>query len=138
MARYMAARREMRRAKLIEILGGICSHCGETGNLEIDHVQPGSASFRFSGKALDRSWDKLLDELQKCQLLCHNCHRIKTVANKETGSNRIDDHGTEAVYAKGCRCEPCRRARYNARVKRGELKGTRGPRGPYKRKTMGH
>jgi hypothetical protein len=128
MSQYMRNRRLKRRDKIIQLLGGCCVRCESVDNLEIDHITPGSQEFRFSGKALDKPWQKLLDEAAKCQLFCHDCHRNKTIACGETGggSNRIDDHATEAMYMKGCRCDPCRNARYTARVARGELKGTRG------------
>lgn len=132
MALYMRERRKSRRIKLIALAGGKCIECGSVEDLEFDHRDPTTRSFHLSGKALDGKWERILEELDKCDLLCRPHHRIKTNANGEHGGghNRIDDHGTEAMYAKGCKCDPCVLARYNARVRRGELKGTRGPRKP--------
>ena len=126
MAAYMAERRRNRREKLVELLGGVCVRCDADKALDFDHIIPGSQSFRISGKALDKPWEQLLAEVKKCQLLCRPCHRIKSKECGETGGghNRIDDHATEAMYMKGCHCDPCRQARHDARVRRGDLKGS--------------
>jgi hypothetical protein len=131
MALYMRERRKSRRDKLIEMAGGQCVRCGSAERLEFDHRDRTTKSFVLSGRDLDKAWNTIVAELAKCDLLCRACHHFKTVENNETGSgsghNRIDEHGTEAMYAKGCKCVPCRIARYDARVRRGELRGTRGP-----------
>ena len=62
----------------VEYLGGCCSRCGYTGNLnafDIHHKDPSlkEIEFRASGSL---SWDKIRSELDKCVLLCANCHRI--------------------------------------------------------------
>lgn len=134
MAQYMALRRARRRQELIVLLGGQCVRCGTIELLDFDHVVPKSQSFRISGRGLDKPWPILLAEVAKCQLLCRPCHKAKSKECGETGGgwNKIDgpegfQHGTESGYMRGrCRCEPCRKARYDARVGRGELKGTRG------------
>jgi hypothetical protein len=125
MAEYMAERRRNRRKQLIEMLGGVCVRCGKGEPLDFDHIIPETKLFNISSaKALDGPWERLLQEAAKCQLLCPECHRKKSKENGELGGgqNRIDDHGTEAMYQKGCRCDFCRQARRDARVRRGELK----------------
>lgn len=132
----MADRRARRRLELAALLGGHCAHdgCEETDGLDFDHIEPGSCNFRLSGRGLDKPWPVLLAEIAKCQLLCKPHHRKKTIECGETGGgwNKIDgpdgfQHGTEPGYMRGgCRCQDCRKARYDARVVRGELKGTRG------------
>lgn len=134
MAAYMAARRRKRRKMLISILGGSCNRCETAEDLEFDHINPAEKCFQLSGKALDKPWESLLEEAKKCQLLCHEHHREKTVEHGETGGgwNKITgpegfQHGTESGYMRGgCRCDACRKARHDARITRGELKGTRG------------
>jgi hypothetical protein len=140
MAVYMAERRKTRRSKLIEMSGGKCVKCGSTDDLNFDHKDPKERSFRLNGKDLDGSWEKILEEWRKCQLLCRNCHIQKTKENDEYGEawNKgisksgefLPEHGCEASYAHGCRCEECCRARYEYKVSRGELSGARGQRGP--------
>ena len=138
MAVYMADRRKKRRQQLIEMSGGKCIRCGSTNELNFDHKDPSLQKFRLNGKMLDGSWEKILEEWGKCQLLCRPCHVQKTKEdgfapawNKGLGKDGepLPDHGCEASYIRGCRCEECARARHDARVRRGELKGE--SRGPY-------
>jgi hypothetical protein len=134
MAKYMAARRASRRATLIKQLGGHCVRCATTEDLQFDHIVPGSQAFRISGKGLDKPWSVIQAEVVKCQLLCDPCHRAKSKECGETGGgwNKIDGpdgfrHGTESGYMRGgCRCDDCSQARHDARIARGELKGSRG------------
>lgn len=66
-----------RRTKLraIEYKGGKCSRCGYIGtpNAMIFH-HSGNKSFGISQKGITRSWSKIKEELDKCVLLCLNCH----------------------------------------------------------------
>jgi hypothetical protein len=135
MREYMARRRAERRRRLIELPGGQCARCGVIDDLQFDHVDGVDREFRLNGKDLDGPWERILAEAAKCQLLCPPCHRAKSKECGETGGgwNRIDgpdgfEHGTEPGYMRGgCRCWSCRKARYDARVRRGELSGSRNP-----------
>lgn len=63
-----------------------CVICGITDYrvLEFDHINPLSKSFSISqGVHGILSWTKILAEIEKCQILCANCHKIKT--SKEQG-----------------------------------------------------
>ena len=134
MAAYMANRRANRRLGLIAWLGGKCVRCGTTVDLQFDHKDPSTMAFRLNGSALDKPWLVLVAEARKCQLLCPPHHIEKSRENGEFGGgwNKIDGpegfaHGTESGYMRGgCRKDCCRKARHDARVLRGELKGTRG------------
>lgn len=131
MAQYMRDRRARRRSALIEIAGGKCIRCGGVTDLQFDHRNRETKLFVLSGCDLDKSWEKILEELAKCDLLCDTCHRAKTVANGETGggwNRKPIAHGTLATAWKGCTCDACRTVRYENKVRKGELKGTRGPR----------
>lgn len=140
MSVYMAERRKNRRNQLIEMSGGKCQKCGSIDDLNFDHKDPKDRSFRLTGKTLDGSWEKILQEWRKCQLLCRICHIKKTKENDEYGEpwnkgiskfgDILPEHGCETSYAHGCRCEACCKARYEAKVRRGELSGVRGIRGP--------
>lgn len=47
--------------------------------LEFDHINPTSKSFGISRAVHDLfGWEKILEEIEKCQILCANCHKIKT------------------------------------------------------------
>ncbi len=70
------------RLKMLEYLEGeACVKCGIQDNrvLEFDHVDPSTKSFSIArGIADTRSWENILNEISKCQILCANCHKIKT------------------------------------------------------------
>lgn len=95
-----------RRAKLIAYLGDACAHCGSRERLEFDHVDPGEKSFDISSNLTISSAD-VRAELDKCQLLCNPCHRLKTA-----GENAGWTHGTMYGWMKKkCTCEECDAAR---------------------------
>ncbi len=53
-----------------------CVKCGEQENicLEFHHLNPEKKEFTI-GSAVSRSWDVIEKELQKCVILCSNCHK---------------------------------------------------------------
>jgi hypothetical protein len=64
-----------KKLKAIEQLGGRCQVCGETRPwiLEFHHSEEENKENQISFlKHL--SWEKLVKELVKCELLCRNCH----------------------------------------------------------------
>lgn len=63
----------------IEYLGGCCSSCGGTFHpsvYEFHHKDP-TTKDRDPSKMMSLSHEKLQNELDKCVLLCANCHRIE-------------------------------------------------------------
>jgi len=71
-----------RRRKLkqlaVEYLGGSCVKCGynkSVSALDFHHVDPTTKSFGIAENGFTRSWDALQSELDKCILICANCHR---------------------------------------------------------------
>jgi 5-methylcytosine-specific restriction endonuclease McrA len=62
----------------IEKLGGECVKCGATERLQFDHIHPENKSFEITKKLLMGDREKFQEELDKCQLLCYNCHLEKT------------------------------------------------------------
>ncbi len=74
----VAKRRNAIRAMAIKYLGGRCLVCGYhkcQASLDFHHLDEKSKSFGLSQDGLTRSWEKTKLELQKCVLLCANCHR---------------------------------------------------------------
>lgn len=69
-----------KKARAIAYLGGKCVHCETTDELEFDHIDSSSKSFAIA-KAWNRRWEVLVVELDKCQLLCRPCHRVKSVVH---------------------------------------------------------
>jgi hypothetical protein len=126
MAEYMKARRLERRQQLLVLAGNECRVCKSTDNLEFNHIDRSSKLITLSGKGLDGRWETILEELDKCELLCNNCHLDKTreqYRNKEIRPWNDKKHlpylhGTARCYSeKACRCEECRNAKKLYRAK---------------------
>jgi len=69
------------RQYLIDKLGGQCVSCGTTDNLEFDHTNPLDKSINITNKlTLKNAYqlEEIIEEINKCQLLCEDCHRKKT------------------------------------------------------------
>jgi len=70
-------RRKRIKRILIEKLGGQCCCCGYDrydGALEFHHVNPSEKKFSL-GKMVSKSLGDIVKEIQKCVLLCSNCHK---------------------------------------------------------------
>lgn len=71
-------RRFDRKKKYVLLKGGCCMKCGYDKNLSVlnfHHREPEEKNFSLSSRELGMySEDRLLDELDKCDLLCSNCH----------------------------------------------------------------
>ncbi|MFA5048273.1 MAG: HNH endonuclease [Patescibacteria group bacterium] len=68
--------RYRRKIKCIEYKGGKCIICGYSKSifaLGFHHINPLEKNFQISGHH-DMAWNKLKLELDKCVLLCLNCH----------------------------------------------------------------
>lgn len=72
--------RRQRRIKFNELKKKPCTDCGgefPPHVMDFDH-KDGVKLGRISTMATQVSWDKLLAEIAKCDLLCANCHRIRS------------------------------------------------------------
>jgi hypothetical protein len=71
-------RGRQRRQHLIQQKGGGCERCGYTANqaaLAFHHLDASIKSFQIDLRSCSNtSWETLVAEAQKCQLLCLNCH----------------------------------------------------------------
>ena len=116
--------REIRRAKAIIKLGNKCAKCGTNENLEIDHIDHESVNpklfnpmtlyaTRVPIETLEGA--EFDEELDKCQLLCKECHIQKSVFDRRKESTM--KHGNSMYTNKGCRCDICRKARHDYHIK---------------------
>jgi hypothetical protein len=59
-------------------MGGKCQCCGYDKchrSLAFHHLCPSEKDMKFSAlRASKKSWPKIVEELRKCILVCHNCH----------------------------------------------------------------
>ena len=70
---------QQRKIEAINYKGGKCVKCGYNkypGALDFHHLDPNQKDFDWSKMRL-RSWNKIVNELDKCVLVCSNCHRIR-------------------------------------------------------------
>jgi len=62
----------------VEHKGGKCQMCGYDrciDALEFHHNDLSEKKFGISAKGYTRSWKEVMKELDKCVMLCANCHR---------------------------------------------------------------
>lgn len=103
MREYMRQYSADRRQKALGLLGGKCVVCGSTQNLEIDHIDPTTKSFTLA-RGWHHAWDKVVKELEKCQILCstHHIEKSKIDNKKEITHGRY-----WSAYVYKCKCEIC-------------------------------
>ena len=72
-----------RKVSFIRRLGGKCDYCGLEYNgtngavFEFHHDDPSSKEFGIGSELTNKSLEELKAEVDKCQLLCANCHQIE-------------------------------------------------------------
>lgn len=78
MVAAVTRRRKRLKDMALELKGGKCYFCGYSkckGALEFHHLSEESKNFDLGTRGLTRSWKKIEEELEKCILVCANCHR---------------------------------------------------------------
>lgn len=101
-------RRKKIRSMAVEYKGAKCQRCSYSKcieALEFHHTDPAQKDFNISSKGYTRSWKRVQIELDKCLMLCANCHR-ETHAElaASTGNSRVTsglNQGTRNVKADG-------------------------------------
>ena len=69
-----------RKLMAIEILGNKCETCGVAYNgtnapiFDFHHKDPSKKKDMVSRMLINKAWSKTLKEIEKCALLCANCH----------------------------------------------------------------
>lgn len=115
---YDRMRAASARAEWVASKGGACFRCGSTDRIEIDHIDPSTKEYKIA-----TIWSRKKEireyELAKCQLLCYNCHKEKTIAE----TIKEMQHGTLSMYqSRKCRCDECRAANAERSAKNKKLK----------------
>ena len=65
-----------KKIKAINIMGGRCLECGNSNIFQLEFHHEGEKDKRI-GILLKGRWTEIVDEINKCVLLCRNCHGIK-------------------------------------------------------------
>jgi len=71
-------RRKKIKEMAVEYKGGKCIECGYKkyiGALEFHHLNTAKKDFNLSNKGHCRAWEIVKKELDKCVLVCSNCHK---------------------------------------------------------------
>lgn len=77
-AKGVVKRRRKLKMMAIKYLGGKCCKCGYKkciAALEFHHLDPSKKEFSLSARGMTRAWKIVKKELDKCILVCSNCHR---------------------------------------------------------------
>ncbi|WGH19892.1 HNH endonuclease [Streptomyces phage PumpkinSpice] len=85
------AARIRRYEKLMKIKNVPCMDCnGEFPSfvMDFDHVR-GEKLADVSDLMQNASWQRVLDEIAKCDIICANCHRIRTHARMEQAKSLV-------------------------------------------------
>ena len=67
------------KVRAIDYLGGKCEDCGKkypTPVYDFHHKDPTQKEYTWQKLRL-RAWKSIEKELDKCELLCSNCHRLR-------------------------------------------------------------
>src|SRR3989338_5625392 len=78
----VAKRRKQIKITAVEHFGGKCIKCRYSKYpevLEFHHKDPSTKEFNLGLNGLTRSWERTKKEIEKCDLLCANCHRERHV-----------------------------------------------------------
>lgn len=76
---YCKERWHKKKILAVAYKGGSCNRCGynsHVGALQFHHVDPSLKSFTWTKMRL-KNWESIKKELDKCELLCANCHSIE-------------------------------------------------------------
>jgi hypothetical protein len=128
---YLKKRRTERKEFAITRLGGKCVQCGVDTALEFDHIDRRTKTKPIAS-CFHLSLEKLIVELDKCQLLCRPCHIEKSSKERFGRPSKSPEHGSHTAYQKGCRCTEC--IEFNKEYRRLYYKKN----GWYKRESTGH
>ena len=82
---YQKNRYHERKRMAIKMLGGKCSVCGTTRNLELDHKNPKNKKFTIT-KLWSVPESEFKTEVRKCRLLCHKHHLENSAKQREKGT----------------------------------------------------
>ena len=118
---------KVKKLRAIRYKGGKCQKCGYDkciSALEFHHRDPNEKEFEW-GRLRGRKWEDVLKELDKCDLLCANCHREEHhddaiwyeaeqwgLLTEEEKRKLVPDHGKrlkakEKKERQSAKCETC-------------------------------
>ena len=82
--KMMAEKNRARRNYMYALKARPCMDCGgkfPPECMDFDHRPESSKEFTI-GVSMHRNWERMMKETQKCDIVCANCHRIRTLKRK--------------------------------------------------------
>lgn len=81
-------KKKARALLFIKKRGGVCEECkcdliDANWKAEFHHIDPDKKDYNISSLLYHSDWDKIDNELSKCQLLCSSCHSKKHFDDNE-------------------------------------------------------
>ena len=70
--------RQRLKARAVVHMGGACFGCERAGPaalFDFHHMDAKDKGFGIGQDGIPRSWERVVAELEKCVMLCANCHR---------------------------------------------------------------
>ena len=111
---FQKARWRDRKTKIVELMGGKCEKCGYDKNyaaLDLHHTDPSTKKYLLR-EMIKKSWKIITQEIQKCELLCKNCHAEHHYP--QWNKNNVRQHNTYAkamnerpIYKFASQCPEC-------------------------------
>jgi hypothetical protein len=95
LCKYHQDRLRRVKVKMVLYKGGCCERCNlrledsHYSVFDFHHLNPLTKDINFNG-IKSQKWEKIKNEIDKCKLLCSNCHRI-THAELSNSSFNLDD-----------------------------------------------
>lgn len=84
-------RRKAKQRQLYEMFDNKCQDCGTTeereGFFEFHHLDPQQKDREVGSMLNSASFDKVLEEVKKCAMLCPNCHKRRHLEEDMTLSD---------------------------------------------------
>lgn len=77
--RDVVARKHKLKLAAIEYKGGKCHRCGGTFDpvcIDFHHIDPSAKDTNIANAMLGKTFDDIRAEIDKCVMVCSNCHRI--------------------------------------------------------------
>lgn len=77
-SKFVSELRRSNKLKAIEYKGGKCAHCNGVFHpavYDFHHLDKATKE-ADPGSLMGRNWKRIAEELDKCILLCANCHRL--------------------------------------------------------------
>jgi len=85
------------RAYIIDIKSKTpCKDCGKIFHpvaMDFDHIH-GDKKFQIGSSNLS-SWKAILNEISKCEIVCSNCHRVRTFVRKLSKEEKHESSDTQ-------------------------------------------